>query len=224
MLYDAASPYDDGSFASGDYDSRADPRHDPRYDQRSDQRSDPRYASFQDEINRLVAQNEEQNRKISVLQVNLDKEAQTTRMIKESANKMAQAMESKDLFVGRQDSDDVVYSRFQLLLGQIKTWSIPFAQERHPNQLKLAIDIEDFRKVVPAVTDMSRFLANTKNMRLFVRGFVSLTMAETLFRTLPYEFHPGTRGEDVWMDQDLARGVSVIETRLFNAGKRSTQL
>ena len=129
-------------------------------------------------------------------------------------------MESKDLILGRQESDDTVYPLFQIVLGQMKTWSAPFAQDRPPSNFEFAADvIEDFQKVAPAVTDFPRFLQNQKDMRLFVRGYVSLAIGHMLFRTLPTGTHLGSGGHDIWMNRKLAHGVVRIENSLFYAAK-----
>lgn len=128
-------------------------------------------------------------------------------------------MESKELFVGRQDSDDVIYSRFQSLIGQIKTWSVPFAQDRSIARDYPQASIDEFCKVAPYVSDFLCFFQNPKNLRLFMRGYVGLAMAESLFRTLHYGPNPGSYGEDAWMDRELAHGVASIENSLLYAGK-----
>ena len=179
-----------------------------------------RIRSLQQQLHLLKADNDAQARTIEALRGDLQIEAENSKKIKESANKMAYAMESKDLYVGRQDSDDAVYSRFQVLIGHIKTWSVPFAQDYPPSHLEFSPEVvEEFRKVAPAVTDFPSFLQIPKNMRLFVRGYVSLVIAETLFRTLPTASHAGSSAEDIWMHRKLAHGIFAIENRLFYAGK-----
>lgn len=183
-------------------------------------RPEARILILQQQLHLLKAENDAHARTIRDLRGDLQIEAENSKKIKESANKMAYAMESKDLYVGRQDSDDAVYSRFQILLGQIKTWSVPFAQDSAPSHFEFTPEmIEEFRKVAPAVTDFTRFLQTPKNMRLFVRGYVSLVIAETLFRTLPTATHYGSGAEDIWMHRKLAHGVFAIENKLFYAGK-----
>ena len=174
---------------------------------------------LQEHIHRLQLQNDQQVRKISELQATIHNEVEKGKKIKESANKMAYAMESKELFVGRQDSDDVIYSRFQSLIGQIKTWSVPFAQDRAFARDYPQASIDEFLKVAPSVSDFQRFFQTPKNLRLFMRGYVGLAMAESLFRTLPYGPHPVSYGEDVWMDRELAHSVASIENSLFYAGE-----
>ena len=183
-------------------------------------RTEAQTHALQLQNHQLQAQNEAQAKRVADLLMSLNKEAENSNRIKESANRMAYAMERKDLFIGQQDSDDVLYSRFYVLIGQVKTWSVPFAQGRRPFHLDLSSEMMDeFRRVAPAVTDFSRFLQTPKNMRLFVRGYVSLVIAEMLFPTLPSETHPGSRGEDIWMVKDLARSLFQIENNLFHAGE-----
>ena len=176
-------------------------------------------AQLQEQVRHLQGQNERQARLISELYATIRNEIENGKKIKESANKMAYAMESKELFVGRQDSDDIIYSRFKSLIGQIKTWSVPFAQERPDTREYSVSNIEEFRKVAPCFSDFDRFIQAPKNLRLFVRGYVGLAMAEMLFRTLPHGPHPASYGEDVWMDKELAQSVASIETSLFYAGE-----
>ena len=132
---------------------------------------------------------------------------------------------SKELFVGRQDSDDIIYSRFQTLVGQIKTWSVPFAQGQPNLQGDISTAATEYiRRVAPGIVDKRSFeglLERPKNIRLFVRGYVGSVMADTLFRTLPHGT-PGScsrfSGTDVWMNGRLVQPVSVLEETLFKAG------
>lgn len=192
------------------------------YSDEYDKPAEPHRINHEERIHILQHENEQQARIISELQNDLNHEIENSRKIKESANKMAFAMESKEIFIGPQASDDVIYSRFQSLLGQIKTWSIPFARDLTTISEDLSlINLQEFQKVAPAVSDLPRFLQVPKNARLFVRGYVSLAMAESLFRTFPNEPHPGSDAEDVWMDKEVAHSVFLIENNLFYAGKRS---
>ena len=177
------------------------------------------------DIRELEAELEQKEKVIVDLRANLQVEIESSKRIKESANKMQHAMESKELFVGRQDSDDVIYSRFQTLIGQIKTWSVPFAQGRPKFKGEFVTEaIEHIRRVAPGVADtesFEEFLRVPKNMRLFVRGYVGFAVADHLFRSLPYstpESYTGFHGADVWMDRRLVEPVSVLEESLLYAG------
>lgn len=191
------------------------------YADEQDDRPQAHIVDMQEQIHRLNALNNDQAKTIADLWSKLQTESANSQSIKESANKLAFAMENKDLFLGRQDSDDVVISRFGILVGQVKTWSVPFAaQERTDMRSDLSgAKPEDIRRVVPGRLDLDRFLQTPKNARLFARGWVGLTISEMLFRTLPSGQLQGSQGKDIWMDQEIARSFSLIEDRLFHAGK-----
>ena len=157
---------------------------------------------------------------ISILRTALQQEKDHYKKMKDSVNKMQIAMENKDLFIGQQDSDDMVYSRFQALIGKIKTWSVPFAQGNAPLPLAYSDAVMmDIYKVVPNLDNFERFLQTPKDMRLFVRGFVGLAMTETIFRAVPYDSSVAFAGQDVWMDKDLALATSTIEQRFYYTGE-----
>ena len=108
------------------------------------------------QIEDLQAQNDEYARNIADLRRDLSIEVEKNGKNKESANKMAYAIENKDLYLGHQDSDDAVYTRFKILIGQIKTWSVPFAQDRPPSPFKFTPEMsDDLRNVAPAAKDFT---------------------------------------------------------------------
>ena len=118
--------------------------------------------------------------------------------------------------MGDQYSDDVIYSQFQTLVGQIKTWSVPFAKAQGTPRLQEEV-FEYILRVAPAMKDVTgfiRFLGIPKNMRLFVRGYVGLVIANKIFRNLPHG-SVGFEGEDVWMNRNLVQPVSILERALY---------
>ena len=154
-------------------------------------------------------------------------ETENSRKIKESANKMQYAMENKELFVGRQDSDKAVWERFNNLVNQIKNWSVHFAKQGKP-QLKgeySAPEWNHIRRVAPMIMDVQdfgKFLEARKNMRLFVRGYVGFAVVDNLFRSLPYSSHGlpvDFQGVDVWMHKQLAQPLSILERSLLYTGE-----
>ena len=171
-----------------------------------------------DQLRELVDQ---QARLISKLRSDVEKEVEKCKEIKQSADKMAYSMENKELAIGRQDSDSDIYTRFRSLVGQIKTWSVPFAQIHQEARAYSAETIEEFRKVSPGVSDFQRFLQTPRNLRLLVRGYVGLAIAEDLFRPTPYAPDRGSHGEDVWMDRELAHSFASIENSLSHSGEKS---
>ena len=183
-------------------------------------RSEAYIQTLPQQLENPQTQNNEYARNIEDLRRRLSIEIENNKKVKELNNKMAYTIESKNLYVGRQDSDDAVYTQFKILIGKIKTWSVPFAKDRPPSPFEFTAEMSEyFQKVAPAVTDFPEFLKTPKNLRLFVRGYVSLAVTELLFRTLPTHTRPEPRGEDIWMDKELANGVVVIENSLFNAGE-----
>ena len=165
-----------------------------------------------------------QTNRIAELSSKLQIEEENNTKLKESTNKMLVAMENKDLFLGRQDTDDTVRSRFDLLVRKIFTWSVPFAQHEAPPSLEdlPQIPLQDLHRILPGITDFGRFLhflQNSKNIRLFVRGWTNLAIAEMLFRTLSSDPLIASETQDIWMDSELSQAVQLIETGFFNAGR-----
>lgn len=170
------------------------------------------------QLQQLQEQNDQQAKQISELISDIEKEVKKSEEIKQSADKMIYTMENRELSIGKQDSDEEIKFHFQSLIGQIRTWSIPFAQIRQDARAYSPEAIEEFRKVSPCISDFEHFLQTPKNLRLLVRGYVGFAIAESFFRTFPYA--PGTwpPGKDVWMDRELAHGFASIETSLFDSG------
>ncbi|KAG8530513.1 uncharacterized protein KY384_005016 [Bacidia gigantensis] len=189
-------------------------------------RSEEQYQQMQDDIDSLEDRAERQIIKISALTSKLHNEQKNSHKLKESNNKVLLAMENKNLFVGRQDSDETVISQFGWLIGQIKTWSVPFAGEERtlPPSGYPPIHAESIRRIAPNVKDIGRFLQSPKCARLFVRGWVSLVMTETLFRTLPIDSKSQIPKEDIWMESSLADAVHTIEMNLLHADRQSVTL
>lgn len=173
---------------------------------------EPTYQQLQD-------QNNQQARLISKLTSDIEKEVEKRKEIMRSADKMMHSMENKELSIGRQDRDEDIYSRFRSVVGQIKTWSVPFAKIHQDARAYSMETIEEFRKVSPGVSDFQRFLQAPRNLRLLVRGYVGFAIAESLLRTIPYAANPGPHGEDVWMDRKLSHSFASIENSLFHSSK-----
>ena len=152
---------------------------------------------------------DQQARLISRLRSDIENEVEKSIEIKQSADRMAYSMENKELSIGRQDSDEDIYTRFRSLIGQIKTWSVPFAHGHQEAGVYSMETIEEFRKISPGVSDIRRFLRKPRNVRLLVRGYVGFVIAKSLCR----------RGEDVWMDRELAHSFATIENSLSHSSK-----
>ena len=182
--------------------------------------SESHIQELQRHIHILQNEKDDHAKIIAGLRNDLKVKAARCKLIGESADNMLYALENKELYIGRQASDNVLYVQFQELVEQIQTWSVSFAPHHPQSHLVFAAEVmNEFRKVAPGVRDVPSLLQTTKNLRLFVRGYVGLVLADMIFRAWPSGTQPKPRGEDVWMDKNLAHGVFLVESRLSNAGK-----
>lgn len=137
--------------------------------------------------------------------------------IKESANKMVQNMENKELFVGPQQEDGVLMGKFREVFIQVKTWSSQFTNRGDIDTTGLPAQVlVDFQKVAPNCSDFVKLLANRTDRRLFVQGLVGLALVEKVFCSSQHCDHPG---KDFWMGKDISQSVCLIENRLFSASE-----
>lgn len=164
-----------------------------------------------------------QSLKIQDLTSRLQIEEEKTKRLSESTDKMIIAMENKDLFLGRQHSDEEISGRFRWLMNQIKTWSMPFADRDARAPLSGGPDIskEDLARIAPIAIDIPSFFKNPTNVRAFVRAWVGVIMAEIFFPAIATGMDIQTHGVDLWMDRELATAVHQIESRLSNSGEQS---
>ncbi|SLM35202.1 hypothetical protein LPUS_04304 [Lasallia pustulata] len=170
----------------------------------------------------LQEERDAHTQRISELQLRLISEMDRNSRIKELANQMQYTIESKELFVGPQSSDDEILSDFRSILDEVRTWSIKFACESPISLDNLPVSVVTaFQRLAPACPDLRRLLSNRKHRRLFVRGWVSLGLADWLFRCLPSDHHSGSRCEDGWLDTETAHGVFLVERMLVNADRRT---
>lgn len=189
-----------------------------------DPRVETTLKNMQQDIQQLETMNQCQTNRIAELSSKLQIEEENNMKLKESTNKMLVAMENKDLFIGRQDTDDVVRSRFDMLVRKVFTWSVPFAQHEAPPSLDdfPQLHLQSIQRILPNVIDFNfflQFLQNSKNIRLFVRGWVNFAISEMLFRTLSNDSPIASETQDVWMDSELAQAVHQIEIGFFKAGR-----
>ena len=173
-----------------------------------------------EEIRALKRENEQFVEEIKILNEQIISQNNINDRMRESAHLTERWLESKELRMGPQASDDTILSGFRGTLDEIRTWSLRFASD-HPVDLSLIPPeiMTTFQKLAPASTDLSKLLSQRKARRLFVRGWVSLVMAESLFRYFPSEHHPGSVAVDRWLPQELAESSSLIEDHLFDASK-----
>jgi hypothetical protein len=139
---------------------------------------------------------------------------------------MQSQMDNKELFLGRQASDEDVQAKFNELMNAIKTWSTRFAatgQAVYGNFVEG--DLLKYQRVLPtcqSILDVQKLLNNSphgKKKRIFTRGWAGYVMSELLFRTLKTADHEGTKAYDVWMDRRASRSVHRIENQLYDPGQ-----
>ncbi|MCJ1353368.1 MAG: hypothetical protein MMC33_003354 [Icmadophila ericetorum] len=102
-------------------------------------------------------------------------------------------MESKEFWIGPQETDDKISTSFRGLLSQIQTWSIAFAYDCHvePDQISQQV-LDDFSRVAPGYRSLSTILDDRKMRRSLVRG---------------------------WLEKSLRESFAVTETRLFHTNR-----
>ena len=117
-------------------------------------------------------------------------------------------------------TDKLILTQFSALIDRVATWSLPFAQHEHISMSDLPqMPNDDLRRVAPVAKDLLRFLQSPKEVRLFVRGFVSLAITEMLIRTLLSDGFSGPTTVDLWVNPQLAEALNIVEWYLFISGK-----
>jgi hypothetical protein len=137
---------------------------------------------------------------------------------------MVASMERKDLFLGPQEADSIIVSKFKTLLARIRTWAAQFAyansltlegiEERTPNEfLDIGVGLSSWG-------EFEALLSNRKQKRLFFQGVIGLTLIAKMFPGGNLD-GIGTRRSpalDIWMGESVARGMRYIETALAGSG------
>ena len=193
------------------------PYHSYHEEERREAQEDHYLADLEGHVRILESQITGYKQTIQELQSDLEAETQNTKEVKISANKMAYALENKELFVGRPNSDDFIFGEYLALMNQIKTWSASFAHGPPVDCHNLPSDVaQEVHAVAPAGLG---FLQTRKDLRLIVRGYVGLMLQSCIFRVLLYKPQRNTYGKDIWMDSALADHFSQIENNLFDTSK-----
>ena len=174
--------------------------------------SEGSYYALENEYIKLSRKYDKKAEELTTLQALFNSKHEENTQIKKGADKMLLNMEKKELFLGPQMEDEAVRSTLFTILGQIATWSRPFAS-RAATDIPSFSDIEpsfavEMRQLVPGNADIEEFLPNTKSRREFARGWVGFCIARYLFQA-PYQ----------WLDTDTANSVGFLEGKLTHAGR-----
>ena len=154
------------------------------------------------------------------LQGLLFKEQEQVKKTKLSANQMQTQLDNKELFLGFQANDAVIRDGLQVLLSEIKTWSMSFTGNGIVGAFRQE-DLSQYTKILPTCVsfeDINDLIARKKQKRLFIRGWAVYNLSRLLFRTLP------TEGEhsielDHWLEESTAKLFAELELRLYKQGK-----
>lgn len=188
-----------------------------------------RYQEGRDRFAQLCEQLEDENilqkEKIVALEAIIHKQQESVDKTKQSAQHMQMELDNKELFLGRQATDDEIVSSFGALLSSIKTWSTNFKG--------IPVDVHLFQQAITAECTQAApycwtahyakdMLSNKKRRGLFVRGLVACIISQKLFRRVKHDSQHGEQVLDLWLEPPLAAGLAVLESRLSSAGMHVT--
>jgi hypothetical protein len=206
-----------------------------RSDHRSqfDERRDRRQHSGSEEVYRLRQELAEKQAYIDSLRNALESEKLTTSKVKLSADKMQLIMDNKDLFVGVQQNDDVIMTKFRNLFGQITTWSKRFRKNDNADFDGLSTQTRlEFERIAPGCLtpvpivgqEQPRLWDSAKMIRMLIQGWVGLVISEKMFRSLSGASAPTSAAWDVWMGDAANLNVGMIEYKLAKAGNSNASV
>ena len=177
--------------------------------------ADDRYEELEREMNDRILEFERA----------LKAEQDMVEAIKLSAHELQKTKDTKVLVFGVQETDDVVRSRFNSLLDDIRTWASGFVctmgQELHFDERKHS----EYQQVAPSCATLDQLHAivkrekpkqDKKQKRHFIRGWTSCVMIKFLFRTLDEQ---GNAGEDVVLSEEDWKAFERLENILWFAGQ-----
>lgn len=158
----------------------------------------------------------------------LESEKLTASKVKLSADKMQLIMDNKDLFVGIEQNDDVIMTKFRNLFGQITSWSKRFRKSDNADLDGLSTQTRlEFERIAqgcltPGPTvgqEEPRLWDSAKMIRMLIQGWVGLIISEKMFIILSGVSLPSSAGRDVWIGDATDLNVGTIGYKLATAGK-----
>ncbi|KAI0437598.1 hypothetical protein F4803DRAFT_142742 [Xylaria telfairii] len=172
-----------------------------------------------DELKRLLRDSDEKSNKL-----------------KRRNEKLQGYIDNDESTLGHQQSDDVVLSQFRSLILGIKSWSNRYcgssSQEAasRSQDTDFSIHWEEDHEITQNIfplnqskEDFIHSLSDVRQKRKFLRGWIGLHIAETIFRTLPSTRHPQGSGADIWIPDELGSHVNEVEIALLNSGNLVTR-
>jgi len=168
-------------------------------------------------------ENDQLKEDIERLKLDLKRQQEAVSETKESATRVHQAMQDKELFLGPQALDRIVQGAFTGLFKNVRSWT------RHLGSMKdvdlTSIDPvvrKQFENIAPGLDEhqLRKFLNNKSTTRYFFQGWVTIVIIEHLIPTLADENYPGTLTQDLWMDQNEAESFFKPERALISTGRQ----
>ena len=143
--------------------------------------------------------------------------------VERSAHHLQTVLDSRELFLGFQTSDEDVRAQFDSMFSQIETWSRHFT---YGSVDALNIDkhlLSHYQYAMSSclkVSDVRRMLAAKEDRRLFVRGWTALVVYRRIFA-----IHTSRKayGTDLWLDETSATSLVLLEEKLSCAGNQESK-
>jgi hypothetical protein len=155
----------------------------------------------------------------------LKEEQDNFKALKNSAHELQKVKETRELVFGPQMTDDVIRTRFESLLADIRTWASEFACTTGQEPSFEEAMLSEYQRVAPSCETLEHLYATVKSeipkqdkkqKRYFIRGWTSYIMIQSIFRTLDEQ---GTIGHDSWLFEDDSKAFERLEQRLWHAGE-----
>lgn len=182
-----------------------------------------------DDLKQLLTNRE---REIDELKRLLRDSDEKSNKLKRRNEKLQGYIDNDESTLGHQQSDDVVLSQFRSLILGIKSWSNRWCGSSSQDASSrsqdgnLSIHWEEDHEIIQNIfpwnqskEDFMYCLSDVRQKRKFVRGWIGLHIAKTIFRTLPSTRYPRGSGVDIWIPDDLRSHVNEVEIALLNSGK-----
>lgn len=190
----------------------------------------PQPVVYQREFESLQHQLASANSNIDTLKAELQVKDEQAAQLKKRNNAMQSSRDAQEELLGRQEQDLTISANFESIFLQLKSWTSKFCNAANNPMTVTGIhkdNLSQIRRVLPSLQDhedLPRFLPpnDLRRRRKFVRGWVSLILAETMIRSLPVPSHPASSGHDLWMPAKARGAIRELETTLLSSGTLSS--
>ncbi|ORY19537.1 hypothetical protein BCR34DRAFT_582240 [Clohesyomyces aquaticus] len=174
--------------------------------------SDEERQRLRSERDEFRSETEFLKKEIASLQIRVGEEQEKNSRFKHLADRIHSQMENKELFLSEQVTDETVKQNIEELMDSIRNWATLLGDEFSTTG-EYRVDqklLADYQRVSPAmwtVADVRRIWSNKKYRKFFIRGWVSLIICDTIFRSAPFKGKSPGKGEDFWIEESTLRGT-----------------